>query len=195
MIGIFLSLSGWISTGICLFKLYVERREKRLERAAKEAAETELGAIKRRSLVDNPFFVVSDATFNGIEVPTDDPCKATYIPAGSGCLLCFMGDEVDGKMESGEIVYLLIENHGSNAYGITIKLDGEAVRLVQVKINRAHKLDAIAYAYFPERLGRIQTLEVGFCSATGVEDTHRYATKHGVRFLQRIDPACRQHLS
>lgn len=189
MIGTLLSLSGWLTAVFGWFRWFVERREKRFERAAKDAAEAELAAIKRRSLHENPFFVLSDATFNGIEVPTEEPCKGIYIPAGSGCLLCFMRDEVDGNMASGEIVYMLIENCGSDAHSMTIKLDGEAVRLVHVKVHGGRRLEAIAYAYLSQRLGRIQTLEVSFCSANGVKDTHRYVIKHGSRFLQRIDPA------
>jgi hypothetical protein len=99
-----------------------------------------------------------------------------------------MRDEVDRTTTAGELVYLVVENHGSNAYEIAIKLDGKTAALVALEPNDGYKLYAIQYAYSPERHGREESVEIRFLAANGVRDAHRYATTHGLRTLKRIDP-------
>ena len=182
------TVSGWLIAAFGWLKWWYEIREKRRERAAKERAEAALLEIKRRAIDSSLYLLISEHRFNGITAPSDKPTEQFFIPPNDPCLLCFMRDEVDRKMPSGQPTYLLVENHGCDAYEISIQLDGEAVGFIQVNADEAYPLHAIRYPYRPESHGKDQTIQIGFLAANGVRDTHRYMTRHGIRTLKRIDP-------
>ena len=122
-------LSGWLAAAFGWIKWLHELREKRREKAAKDKAESELVAIRRQAADSRPLFLLSQLAFNGVTVPSGKPAEHTFIPPGNGCLLCYVRDEVDRKVPAGDFIFLLVENHGSNAYEITIQIDGHPARL------------------------------------------------------------------
>src|ERR1700733_10608181 len=182
------ALSGWLIGAFGWFKFLHELREKRQEKSAKEKAEAALREIRRRATDSSPYLLVSKYRFNGVTVPTNNPTQQLFMPPGSPSLLCFMRDKVDTQVPAGELIYLLVENNGSDAYEIAIHLDGELASLIQVQADRRHVLHAIRYPYHPEWHGREQVIKISFLAANGVRDTHRYATAHGIRALKRTDP-------
>ena len=184
----FAIFGGWLTALFGWIKWWHELRDKRKERAARLKAEAELAAARRRSVESSPYLVPSDRRFNGVTVPAKEPGQRLIIHAGCGGLLCFMRDEVQRDVTAGESIYLLVDNHGRDAYEIAIDLDGEPVGLVKAETEGGDGILAIRYPYRPEFHGRAQTIQIGFLSAGGHPDAHRYAMRHGFRTLQRIDP-------
>lgn len=65
-------LAGVIPAAAALFgriKWWYQIRETSREREAKEKAESELAAIRRRSIEVSPYLMASKRRFNGIQIP------------------------------------------------------------------------------------------------------------------------------
>jgi hypothetical protein len=69
-------LSGWLAAAFGWIKWLYELREKRLERAAKEKAQSELVEIRRRATDNSPLFLVNNERFNGVTVPGEGKLRA-----------------------------------------------------------------------------------------------------------------------
>lgn len=189
------TVSGFLAAAIGWFKWWHELQEKRWEKAEKDAAnsakqraETALADATRRAADTSPYFMLSKERFNGVEVPTANPWESKWYSPGDPSLLCYARNEVERTLPAEEPIYLLIENHGSDAFEISIQLAGEPVSFVEVKAGH-QTLYAFRYAYHPERHGSEETIKLSFLAANGFRDTHAYATAHGFRSLKRIDPA------
>lgn len=186
---ILVAFAGWAAAAFGWIKWLHELREKRAERAAKEKAEAEIREIQRRSAELRPYFDLSDSRFNSVTTPGDRPGQLLGLYPGRKNLLCFLSNEVDKHFKAGEPIYLLVENHGSNAFEITMNLEGGPVQMIKVKTDHGVPLLAVKYPYRPDHHGREETLEVRFLAFDGIRDVHRYVTRHGFRALKRIDPA------
>ena len=165
----------------------VERWLTKGERQRAKEAEEELKQIKRRSAA--PFLTASDAAFNGLHFPGEEPGKIGFCPAGSGAVLCFMRDEVGEDLETGDPVFFVIENHGSPARSVKLILDGKPIRLQQEPdFESSNELQFLRYEFDREKFGKSQRLELTFEADSGLQDSHVYELLHGVRSLKRIDP-------
>jgi hypothetical protein len=105
------------------------------------------------------------------------------------CTLCAMQTEVKEGAEDGDEVVLVVENIGQAARSVKLKLDGESISFHQeAEMQHAGGHQYIMYSYRKSKHGQEQKLTVSFESGSGVQDTHIYATRHGMRFLRRMDP-------
>jgi hypothetical protein len=157
-----------------------------LERRGRRAAQDALQQARQRSL-ELPFLRLSSARFNHALFPTDQPGRKSWIPAGTGNLLCFMRYEVDRERPGVDPVRLLVENRGGDGRAVTIEMDGGAV-FEEFETECGQPLYAIAYPYRPECHGRPEALRVRFLAVDGFYYTHLFETRHGLRHLVWIDP-------
>jgi hypothetical protein len=152
--------------------------------AAQAKAEANLLLIKRRG--DAPFLKSDDAMFNNI-YEANGP-EVHFWSAGNPRVLCWLRGEVAG-VKANEPVIFLVKNVGKAAPQVSIKLDGESIRLLrEPDVAAAHGFYFLKYPYNPEKHGQIQRLLVQFVSESGFEDTHIYELIHGHRTLHRVDP-------
>lgn len=152
------------------------------ERRGKKRAEDELKKIRRRG--DAPFFRPSDELVGNLYHQEYE--QILFIPFGSG-VLCSSHAEV--KLEDGQPVFFVVENHGRAANSVVMKLDGGPISLRQEPdIEAAHGLQYLVYPYSRAKHGQDQELVISFETESGVQDTHRYVLRHGMRFLRRVDP-------
>lgn len=167
-----------------------ELGEKRRERAARQDAEAKLALMRRRSLAECPYFSLYDELPDMLILPKDGTGEVNAILDGSPHLLSCSRNEVGPEVEEGDPVLLLIENNGQRAQEVSVTLDNKPIEFMHVEEHSTgQRIPVFSYPYRLEMLGREQTLTVSFLSVSGARDTHRYLTKHGVRFLRRIDPA------
>jgi hypothetical protein len=162
------------------------------ERAEKREAELELKQIKRRA--DAPFLVPSDIVFGAIKY-TDENGELRFLRSDSGFVLSWRGNEVvvDRLCADWNRVFFLVDNAGEAARGMIVKLDGETISLKrEADDDDSRGLLYLEYPYKPEKHGKEQTLLLSFETRSGVQDTHRYLTRHGFRVLDRIDPVLPQ---
>jgi hypothetical protein len=157
------------------------------EKAAKDKAEQDLKQIKRRG--DAPYLVPSGTVFGQLYFAAGDgEIRAWHVTLGN--VLSFQRNEVGSECPAGNPVILVVDNTGESARGIVVKLDGEEISLKrEADLNDAHGLYFLEYPYAPEKRGQEQRIAVSFETQNGVQDTHRYITRHGFRVLQRINPA------
>ena len=181
--------SSWLIGSIGWLHSLHQFREKRVEKAAKEKAEAALKEIRRLSSEESPFWRLSDRRFNGLKAPSEKPGGQLCLREGHPTLLCAVRDEVDRKTPAGTFVYLAVENHGRNAYEVSVNLDLEPSAIIEGKSDDGYTLGLVCYPYLPEIHGRDQSIKVSFLSAKGIRDTQIYATQHGIRTLKRTDPA------
>jgi len=149
-------------------------------------ADDELKAIIRRG--DAPYFSPSDAVFTSIAVYNESGGIMGWF-AKNGNVLNRFRKEVVNDFPIGWPVVFPVDNIGEPARSIMMKLDGEEIPLKR----EAHKDDSngllfLEYAYKPEKHGKEQIITISFETRNGVQDTHRYITRHGFRILKRIDP-------
>jgi hypothetical protein len=181
------SIGGWLTATFVWFKWLHEVREKRLERAAKEKAEGDLRQIRRRG--DAPYLEPSATFFTGINFIFEKDEHRLW-QAGGPKILSFQRDEVSSELPPGQPIIFVVNNAGESARGVVVKLDGAAIALkMEADVNDSHGLYYLEYPYEPEKHGREQALVLSFETRSGVQDIHRYITRHGFRVLKRIDPA------
>ena len=187
LIGFFITavaaLFGWV-------KWWYEILDKRKERAAKEKAEAELAAIRRRSFEVSPYLMTSNRRFNGIQIPGAVAAgPSIWLSPLNPYLMCYYRDEVDREHPAGKAVFMVVENAGPQALDVHMKVEGEEIQVIEPENSDASGLILLCYPYRPELHGIKQTLEMEFDRPDGVRDRHRYEIKHGVRYLRRLDPA------
>lgn len=160
------------------------------EKSAKDRAERELKEIKRRG--DAPYFAPCDKIFGQLYFNTEKDGVHCWLD-DSGNVLCYMRGEVENSCPPGTPVIFVVENLGEQARSVNVKLDGEEIAFKQeADINNANGLQFFEYPYQSEKRGKEQTISISFETRNGVQDVHRYVTRHGFRILQRIDPALPQ---
>ena len=165
---------------------FFEHLKTKRERLAKEAAEKKLAEIKRRASA--PYLICSETAFNHLYVRKSASDLQAW-SAGARDLLCFLRDEVDRTTPSGETIGLVIDNLGQSARAIAVRIDGERVAFQrEADFQGSHGLYFFTYPYVPEKHGKDQIVTLNFESDDGIQDTHKYITKHGIRILRRIDP-------
>jgi hypothetical protein len=182
LVGILVGVAGLV------FKLY-QWRAGRIEKAAKKQAEVEEREIQRRAPSTRPFYRLSDARFQTLELATEKPWEYSAITMRDRALLCAGRNEIDGNLPPGEIIYLLVENKGCDPSDLTVIMEGEPVSLVTFNRNPSRPLFAFAYPFDPVKFRRHQTVQIYFLAADGTKDSQAYATIHGIRTLKRVDPA------
>lgn len=152
--------------------------------AAQAKAEANLLLIRRRG--DAPLLVPDDAMFNNIYEANG--ANIHFLSAANPRVLCWLREEVVG-VKANEPVFFLVKNVGKAAPQVSLRLDGESIRLLkEPEIDSAHGYHFLKYPYNPEMHGQIQRLMMRFVSETGFEDTHTYELIHGHRTLRRVDP-------
>ena len=163
---------------------FTERRSKITARAAQAAAELELKNIQRRAHA--PFLKPSSDKFNAIYHNLGGG-KVAFVSCGDKSLLCDFRDEVEAN--DGEEVFFVVENLGASARGISVKLDGKPISLKrEADMQNSGGRIYLVYPYEKSKHGLEQVITLSFESETGVQDTHKYITRHGFRILKRIDP-------
>jgi hypothetical protein len=178
---------GWLAAIFGWVKWLYEIKEKRRERAAKEKAESELKEIRRRS--NAPYLRPNDSRLNGLYWDRGQPGRISFVTPLHGNLLCQLRNEVDLKPEDEQIVLFVVDNIGESARSVTLKLDNETISMQrEADMQNAHGFYFLVYPYKKAKHGAEQRLALSFESATGVQDTHIYKTRHGIRLLQRTDP-------
>ena len=158
-----------------------------LERRARKRADNELQEIKRRG--DAPFLTVSNANFQQLYHELKQNVVNVWHATNGNVLSCFR-DEVGSDMEKGLPVIFVVDNAGQSARGIIVRLEGEEIAFKrEVDFSGSQGLYFLEYPYDPEKRGKEQKLTFSFETSSGVQDAHIYITRHGMRFLKRIDPA------
>ena len=158
-----------------------------LERRARKRADNELEEIKRRG--DAPFLTVSNANFQRLHHELKQNVVNVWHATNGNVLSCFR-DEVGSDMEKGLPVIFVVDNAGQSTRGIIVKLEGEEIAFKrEVDFSGSQGLYFFEYPYDPEKRGKEQKLTFSFETSSGVQDTHIYITRHGMRFLKRINPA------
>lgn len=157
-----------------------------LERRARKRADNELQEIKRRG--DAPFLTVSNANFQQLYHELKQDVVNVWYATNGNVLSCFR-DEVGSDMGKGLPVVFVVDNAGQSARAIIVKLDSEEIAFKrEVDFSDSQGLYFLEYPYDPEKRGKEQRLTLSFETSSGVQDTHIYMTRHGMRFLKRIDP-------
>lgn len=157
------------------------------ERCTRKRLDNELQEIKRRG--DAPFLTVSNANFQRLHYELKQN-EVNVWHATNGNVLSCIRNEVGNDMPKGLPVILVVDNAGQSARGVTIKLDGEEIAYKrEVDFSDSQGLYFLEYPYDPGKRGKEQKLTFSFETDSGVQDTHVYITRHGMRFLKRIDPA------
>jgi hypothetical protein len=170
--------------GISAAWAFQEYRSRKRAETATQKAELELKQIRRRG--DAPFLKPSDLRFNALYVGATNN-EIRFFPAGEPSMLCAFREEVE--LEDGRSVIFVVENVGKAAPSVSLKLDGEAISVQrEADMDHAHGLQFLVYPYHKSKHGKEQILTLSFESASGVQDSHRYLTRHGFRVLHRIDP-------
>jgi hypothetical protein len=182
------ALLGWAKWLHELREKNRERGAKEKERGAKERAEAQLREIQRRSTKSTPYLAPSRHKFNGLDWHNPADGKHYWVSAGTRNLLCFLTEVINEEMPEGDEVMLLLENRGSSAQEIEVKMAGQNVEFFSMEDDGVRH-PCIAYKYDPAKRGQEQIVEVSFLAENGFRDTHRYLTKHGFRILKRVDPA------
>jgi hypothetical protein len=173
------TIVGWSAAALGWLKWLHEIREKR-------KAEQALHQIKRRG--EAPYLEPSATFFNGINFifEKDEP---RLWQADSPNVLGFRRDEVDSNLPPEQPIIFVVNNAGETARGVIVKLDGEQIALKrEADFNNSQGLFYLEYPYKPEKHGMEQAITIQFETRSGVQDTHRYVTKHGFRILRRADP-------
>ncbi len=161
---------------------------KRKAQKAQSAAEGELTAIRRRG--NAPYLTPSNALFNIAREPVRENGQgAGWSPINSN-VLCWMRQEVPPDLPEDTPVVLIVGNSGQPARRVDVKLDNREVFFRQEPdVDGAQGLLLLKYPYQPKMRGQMQILEIAFETPDGMQDVHRYETRHGIRHLRRIDPA------
>lgn len=176
---------GFAAAAFAWIKWLHEIRDKRLERTAKQEAEKQLSEIRRRSLINSPYFKVTENHIPLLKITNSH----SIISCRRENLLTLGIEEVREDCPTGEAVYLALKNQGIAAYDVTIKLEGMDAELLRAERFAGNSLYVLRYSFDVAQRGRDQVMEVQFMSADGVRDSHKYVTQHGMRRLTRIDPA------
>ncbi len=154
------------------------------ERRAKKKAEDELNQIHRRGTA--PYFRPSEEIVSNLWINTSTGGIAC-IPSIHPAVLRKSRNEV--RIDDSESVFLVVENLGEAAHVISVKLDNETISLDQEPdMDSAHGFQYFVYPYQKAKHGKEQRVSLAFETRSGVQDTHLYVTRHGCRFLQRVDP-------
>ena len=160
------------------------------EHAGRRKAERKLDEIKRRG--DAPFLSVSDAILGTIHYFRNGGTEFWHAATTPG-ILSFQQERV-GALNAGDQVVLLVDNTGEPTHKIAVKLDDIPIVFDSGRDfqNPNATIFFLLYLYDPQKNGHQQRITVAFETRSGVHDTHTYITRHGVRFLKRIDPALPQ---
>jgi hypothetical protein len=173
-----------VAAAVTTYWAFTERRSKIAARAAQAAAELELKNIKRRAQA--PFLKPSNDRFNAIYHNLGGG-KVAFVSVGQKFLLSDFLNEVEAN--DGDEVFLVVENSGAGARGISVKLDGKPISLSrEAEMENARGRIYLVYPYEKSKHGKDQIISLSFESDTGLQDTHQYITRHGFRVLRRIDP-------
>lgn len=171
---------------VTLWFLFVERREKKREKADKEKAESQLVLIRRRG--DAPLLVPSSSRFNMTSRSVGNG-RLLMVSPMDGAVLCEFRNEVNIPAGQEQIVVFVVENIGERARAASVKLDdGTAVLQQEAEMEGARGRLFLIYPYDRAVHGQEQKLTLTFESQSGIQDTHTYSIRHGVRFLRRIEP-------
>lgn len=173
-----------VAASVTTYWAFTERRAKIIARAAQAASELELKNIQRRAHA--PFLKPSDDVFNAIYHNVGEG-KVAFIPYGEKALLCNSRNEVEAS--DGDEVIFIVENLGAAARGISVKLEGKPISLRrEADMQYAGGRIYLVYPYTKLKHGQDQIITLSFESETGIQNIHKYVTRHGIRVLKRIDP-------
>ncbi|ACB75326.1 hypothetical protein [Opitutus terrae] len=175
--------------------LYFARRDKRIaeERQAKaekerSECEKELREIRRRSLQNAPYFTLSETVLARIEY-RPKPTRVSFLLTTSGNVLTAFREEVTSDMPDGTDVCLLVENRGADGLEVSANIDGRELTIFRALNQDNEHIHIFRYVFATVLRSQTQKISISFLGPSGVRDVHTYETKHGVRFLRRIDPA------
>ncbi len=160
------------------------------EHIARRKAERKLDEIKRRG--DAPFLSVSDTILGTILYYRNGEVELWHAATDRG-ILSFQHERVEA-LNAGDPVVLLVNDTGEPTHEIIVKLDDIPIVFDSGRDHEksTEKIYFLKYPYDPQKNGHQQRITVAFETRSGVHDTHTYITRHGVRFLKRIDPALPQ---
>jgi hypothetical protein len=159
------------------------------EHYGRKRAEKKLAEIKRRG--DAPFLRVSDAIFGNILYVFGEGQSEIWHSINSH-ILCFQRSQVEGVRTGGDVV-LVVDDAGEPTHKIIVKLDDAPIIFASgTETNTSKEIRFLKYPYDPRKQGQEQRITVSFETRSGAHDTHIYTTRHGVRFLERTNPALPQ---
>jgi len=145
-----------------------------------------LSLIKRRG--EAPYLSISNANFQQLYHKLEQGVVKVW-PATNGNVLCCLRDEVGIDVPEGTPLIFVIDNVGQAVRGLDVKLDGGTIAFKrEVDFSNSQGLYFLEYPYDPAKRGKEQKLFISFETNSGVQDTHIYIIRHGMRFLKRIDP-------
>jgi hypothetical protein len=182
------AIAAAVATVLAVFSTYwgfSEHQAKKRAEASQAAAEKELKEIRRRG--DAPFLKPSAELFNLLYYDMGGGKVNPLPPGGYRGMLCKLLNEV--QLNDGEEVIFVIDHSGANARGVSLKLDEKPIALGrEADMGGARGRYYLVYPYEKVKHGKEQIISLAFETENGVQDTHRYLTRHGFRVLHRIDP-------
>lgn len=181
------AFSGWAAAALGWVGMFLQRRDKVKERTAKEDAERKIATLERRAPENRPLYKIAPQRFNSVKMVADGKL-GVWSPRLSGRLLSWEREEVHSEMPAREHVLLLVEHLGAPAYEVVATIAGLPAAFEPAEIDDGKRVYAIQYAFDPANRGERQEIKFAFLAANGARDVHTYATKHGFRMLERIDP-------
>lgn len=183
------ALIGW-------WQFLLARRDKRVAEAneaeakrTQATAEAEMQAIRRRALTSAPYFEPTQQSAMLYQFPDKVSGEMRIVSLRTGRLIDLTTDQVPEAFPKGATVMLVVDNKGQGAVEEVLDLDGVPVALHESRHARSLGALLIEYPYDPAMRGKIQTLTMRFLTRDGAREVHKYETKHGMRWLRRIDPA------
>lgn len=159
-----------------------------VEQKKRQTAEAELQIIRRRGQA--PYLIPSRDRFNMMYVPSENPAAIEFRSPRHSDILCEDRHEVDRQLAAGSRIFFVVDNTGHAARRIKIDLDGTPALIgTEPEMSDSKGRQFLIYSYDPSRHGQEQRLRISFETSDGIQDTHIYSLRHGLRSLYRIDPA------
>jgi len=175
---------GWAGAVYNWVRFFIEQREKRAERTAKETAEAELANHRRRAQATNFIPVVETHT-------TVRVAGGGEIHYGDAGLLCFgVSDEVPVDYSAGLPVYLPVANLGGGWLESVVHATAGSHSIhFLAYIDATRELAGVfSYAFEPARRGTCERFTVDYIALNGTPRRDEYEMCHGRRDLRRVDP-------
>ena len=173
---------GWVG-------LLYQAHQHGVAKTRADKAEREMRENKRRALDVCPYFAVSTMPFSAMMIAGSKPGEMVMVTDHQPYVLSFGRDEVGNEIQAGYAVILIIENHGREGNELTLSLDGGELSLEHSIDPGSEVQFAFVYPFNPAKRGQVQRIELRFLRTDGVRDVHVYETKHGMRYLRRVEPA------